>query len=105
MYLPTTVQEMKSRGWDRCDIIFITGDSYIDSPFIGVALLGRVLEACGYRVGIIAQPDVHSEKDITRLGEPALFWGVSGGSPPVDANAATTITPPAAITTAAPTGR
>ena len=45
MYLPTTVQEMKSRGWDRCDIIFITGDSYIDSPFIGVALLGRVLEA------------------------------------------------------------
>lgn len=80
MYLPTTVQEMKSRGWDRCDIIFITGDSYIDSPFIGVALLGRVLEACGYRVGIIAQPDVHSEKDITRLGEPALFWGVSGGS-------------------------
>ncbi|MCJ7623119.1 MAG: YgiQ family radical SAM protein, partial [Anaerolineaceae bacterium] len=55
-------------------------DSYIDSPYIGVSVIGRVLSNAGYRVGVIAQPDVHSEKDITRLGEPALFWGVTAGS-------------------------
>jgi len=71
---------MKLLGWDRPDIILVSGDSYIDSPFIGVAVIGRVLAKAGFKVGIIAQPDVNSNKDIMRLGEPRLFWGVSGGS-------------------------
>jgi uncharacterized radical SAM protein YgiQ len=79
-FLPTTPQEMKSRGWDKLDVILVSGDSYIDSPFVGAAVIGRVLENAGYRVGIIAQPDTGSEEDITRLGEPRLFWGVTGGS-------------------------
>lgn len=80
MFLLTTRQEMEQLGWDRLDVILITGDSYIDSPFMGIAVIGKVLSHTGYRVGVIAQPDVHSDKDIRRLGEPKLFWGVSGGS-------------------------
>jgi uncharacterized radical SAM protein YgiQ len=79
MFLPTTRDELNSLKWDRPDIILVTGDSYIDSPFIGIAVIGKVLADAGYRVAVIAQPDVHSDKDITRLGEPRLFWGVSGG--------------------------
>ena len=79
-YLPTTPEELHQRGWDALDVILVTGDSYIDSPFIGAAVIGRVLEAAGYRVGIIAQPDITSPQDITRLGEPRLWWGVTGGS-------------------------
>ncbi len=79
-FLPTTPEELRQRGWDTLDVILITGDSYIDSPFIGVAVIGRVLEKAGFRVGIIAQPDTRSPADITRLGEPGLFWGVTGGS-------------------------
>jgi uncharacterized radical SAM protein YgiQ len=67
-------------GWDRCDVILISGDAYIDSPFIGVAVVGRMLQKLGYKVGIIGQPDVQSDTDIKRLGEPRLYWGVSGGS-------------------------
>ncbi len=80
MFLPTTRQEMGQLGWDRLDIILVSGDSYIDSPFIGAAVIGRVLQRAGYRVGIIAQPDIQSDRDIGRLGEPQLFWGVTGGS-------------------------
>ncbi|HAV10820.1 MAG TPA: YgiQ family radical SAM protein [Dehalococcoidia bacterium] len=80
MFLPTTRQEMNNLGWEQPDIILVTGDSYIDSPFIGVAVIGKMLIHAGYRVAIIAQPDIHSDKDICRLGEPRLFWGVSGGS-------------------------
>jgi uncharacterized radical SAM protein YgiQ len=80
MFLPTTRDEMNSLKWDMLDVILVTGDSYIDSPFIGIAVIGKVLADAGYRVGVIAQPDIHSEKDIIRLGEPHLFWGVSGGS-------------------------
>jgi len=80
MFLPTTRAEMKAREWDQLDVILVTGDAYIDSPFIGVAVIGHVLADVGYRVGVIAQPDIHSPDDITRLGEPTLFWGVSGGS-------------------------
>ncbi len=80
MFLPTTAAELKILGWSTLDIILITGDTYIDSPFIGTALIGKVLAAAGFRVGIIAQPAVDSDLDITRLGEPELFWGVSGGS-------------------------
>lgn len=79
-FLPTTKEEMQRRGWDQCDVILISGDAYIDSPFIGVAMVGRMLERMGYKVGIIGQPDVKSETDIKRLGEPRLYWGVSGGS-------------------------
>jgi uncharacterized radical SAM protein YgiQ len=80
MFLPTTKQELKKLGWDKPDIILVTGDAYIDSPFMGIALIGRVLADKGYKVGIIAQPDIDSDKDITRLGEPSLFWGISGGA-------------------------
>jgi uncharacterized radical SAM protein YgiQ len=79
-FLPTTREEMDALGWDQCDVILVSGDAYIDSPFIGVAVVGRMLEKLGYKVGILGQPDVKSDKDIKRLGEPRLFWGVSGGS-------------------------
>jgi len=80
MFLPTTREEMKKLSCDRLDVIIVTGDTYIDSPYIGAAVIGKVLQAAGYKVGIIAQPDIEGEKDITRLGKPALFWGVTAGS-------------------------
>jgi uncharacterized radical SAM protein YgiQ len=80
MFLPTTRKEMDKLGWNACDIILISGDAYIDSPFIGVAVVGRLLERAGYRVGIIGQPDINNPQDIMRLGEPTVYWGVSGGS-------------------------
>jgi len=79
-FLPTTRADMDARGWDYCDVILVSGDSYIDSPFIGVAMVGRMLERMGYKVGMIGQPDIKSSDDIMRLGEPRLYWGVSGGS-------------------------
>ena len=79
-FLPTTLEETKLLGWDDLEIILVSGDSYIDSPQIGVAVIGRVLAQAGYRVGIIAQPDVQNPGDIARLGEPTLFWGVTAGS-------------------------
>lgn len=79
MFLPTTPEEIKQLGWDSLDIILVSGDSYIDSPYMGVAVLGKLLQNAGYRVGVIAQPASDSAEDITRLGEPRLFWGVSGG--------------------------
>ncbi|MBN2549523.1 MAG: YgiQ family radical SAM protein [Anaerolineales bacterium] len=80
MFLPTTRIELDRLGWHPLDVILVTGDSYIDSPFIGTAVIGKLLVEAGYRVGVIAQPDIHSEQDITRLGEPRLFWGVTAGS-------------------------
>ncbi len=80
MFLPTTRKEMDHLGWTALDVILVTGDTYIDSPFIGVALIGKLLVRAGYRVGIIAQPQLNTDQDITRLGEPLLFWGISGGS-------------------------
>lgn len=79
-FLPTTAKELKELGWDKCDVILISGDAYVDSPYIGVAVVGRILQSIGFRVGIIAQPELKSDIDIKRLGEPRLFWGVSGGS-------------------------
>jgi uncharacterized radical SAM protein YgiQ len=79
MFLPTTKAEVKALGWDKLDVILLTGDAYIDSPFVGVAMIGKVLLNAGYRVGIIAQPEVKSDIDITRLGEPSLFWGITSG--------------------------
>lgn len=80
MFLPTTQAELAKLGWDQLDVILITGDTYIDSPYIGAAVIGKVLSHAGYRVGIIAQPDLETATDISRLGEPLLFWGVTSGS-------------------------
>ena len=79
MFLPTTENELKALGWTSPDVILVTGDTYVDSPFIGVAVIGKVLIDAGYTVGIIAQPDISSGKDIGRLGEPTLFWGITSG--------------------------
>jgi uncharacterized radical SAM protein YgiQ len=79
-FLPTTREDLKRLGWNQLDIIIVSGDSYIDSPYIGAAVIGRVLSDAGFKVGIIAQPDVKSETDIKRLGLPRLFWGVATGS-------------------------
>lgn len=79
LFLPTTVEELARLGWKDLDVILVTGDAYIDSPHIGVSVIGKVLLHAGYKVGIIAQPDVHGSEDIVRLGEPALFWGVTSG--------------------------
>ncbi len=80
MFLPTTKEELIQRGWQQPDVILVTGDSYIDSPFIGAAVIGRTLEKAGFSVGIIAQPEMNSPGDITRLGEPRLFWGITAGA-------------------------
>jgi len=71
---------MAALGWEQCDIIIVTGDAYVDHPSFGMAIIGRVLEAQGFKVGIIAQPDWHSTKDFEALGAPRLFFGVTGGN-------------------------
>lgn len=78
--LPMSREEMDALGWDSCDVILVTGDAYVDHPSFGMAVIGRVLEAQGFRVGIIAQPDWTSAKDFQRLGKPNLFFGVTGGN-------------------------
>jgi uncharacterized radical SAM protein YgiQ len=79
-FLPMSRAEMDVLGWDACDIILVTGDAYVDLPSFGMALIGRLLEAHGFRVGIIAQPDWHSSEDFAALGRPTLFWGVTAGN-------------------------
>jgi uncharacterized radical SAM protein YgiQ len=71
---------MDALGWERCDIIIVTGDAYVDHPSFGMAIIGRVLEALGFKVGIIAQPDWHGTRDFEALGKPRLFFGVTGGN-------------------------
>ncbi|MGZ8225473.1 MAG: YgiQ family radical SAM protein [Methylococcaceae bacterium] len=78
--LPMTRAEMDELGWDSCDVILVTGDAYIDHPSFGMALIGRLLEAQGFRVGIISQPDWTSAADFKQLGRPNLFFGVTGGN-------------------------
>jgi uncharacterized radical SAM protein YgiQ len=78
--LPTTAAEMKQRGWDAVDVVFVTGDAYIDHPSFAMAILGRILDAAGFRVGILSQPDWHSAEDWTRFGRPRLFFAVSAGN-------------------------
>ena len=72
--------EMDARGWDSLDVLLITGDAYVDHPSFGAAMIGRVLEAEGYRVGIIAQPDWRHRKAIEVMGRPRLFCGVTAGN-------------------------
>lgn len=79
-FLPMSRAEMDVLGWDSCDVILVTGDAYVDHPSFGMALVGRLLEAQGFRVGIISQPDWRSAEDFKRLGKPNLFWGVTAGN-------------------------
>ena len=79
-FLPTTRKEMDQLGWDSCDIVLVTGDAYVDHPSFGMAVVGRVLEAQGFRVGIIAQPDWTSVEDFQKLGQPNLYYGVAAGN-------------------------
>src|ERR1041384_132272 len=78
--LPMTMAEAKRRGWDELDVVFITGDAYIDHPSFAMAILGRVLEADGFRVGIVSQPDWKKVDDWRRLGRPRLFYAISAGN-------------------------
>ncbi|MCW3147203.1 YgiQ family radical SAM protein [Stutzerimonas stutzeri] len=79
-FLPMSREEMDQLGWDSCDIIIVTGDAYVDHPSFGMAIIGRLLEAQGFRVGIISQPDWQSKDDFMKLGEPNLFFGVAAGN-------------------------
>src|SRR5262247_4169866 len=79
-FLPMSRAEMEQLGWDSCDIIIVTGDAYVDHPSFGMAVIGRVLEAQGFRVGIIAQPDWQSAEPFKALGKPNLFFGVTAGN-------------------------
>lgn len=79
-FLPVNAREMKQLGWDQCDVIIVTGDAYIDHPSFGMAVIGRVLERHGFRVGIISQPDWRNKSDFEVLGKPRLFFGVTAGN-------------------------
>jgi uncharacterized radical SAM protein YgiQ len=79
-FLPMSRAEMDKLGWDTCDVILITGDAYIDHPSFGMALVGRLLEAQGFRVGIISQPDWHSAEAFRALGKPNLYFGITAGN-------------------------
>ncbi len=79
-FLPMNRAEMDKLGWDSCDIIIVTGDAYVDHPSFGMAVIGRMLESQGFRVGIIAQPDWQSADAFKALGKPNLFWGVTSGN-------------------------
>jgi len=79
-FLPVNRAEMDALGWDACDIVLVTGDAYVDHPSFGMALVGRLLESHGFRVGILAQPDWRSKDPFRALGEPTLFFGVTAGN-------------------------
>src|SRR5829696_140530 len=77
---PTTAAEMRARGWDAVDVVFVTGDAYVDHPSFAMAILARVLEAAGFRVGMLSQPDWHSCEPWRTFGQPRLFFAVSAGN-------------------------
>ncbi|MDO6513379.1 YgiQ family radical SAM protein [Neptuniibacter sp. 2_MG-2023] len=79
-FLPTTREEMEQLGWDSCDVIIISGDAYVDHPSFGMAVMGRLLEAQGFRVGIITQPNWTSADDFKALGQPNLYFGITAGN-------------------------
>ncbi|GLX82002.1 YgiQ family radical SAM protein [Thalassotalea eurytherma] len=79
-FLPTSRKEMDELGWDSCDIVLVTGDAYVDHPSFGMAVIGRMLESQGFRVGIIAQPQWHSKDAFMALGKPNLYFGVTAGN-------------------------
>ena len=79
-FLPMTREQARDRGWDELDVVLVTGDAYVDHPAFGAAVIGRVLESQGYRVGIVSQPDWRKVDDFRRLGRPRLFWGITAGA-------------------------
>jgi uncharacterized radical SAM protein YgiQ len=79
-FLPMSRAEMRALGWEQCDVVLISGDAYVDHPSFGMAIVGRVLEAQGLRVGLIAQPDWHSADPMRALGRPRLFFGITAGN-------------------------
>jgi len=79
-FLPMSSEEMEALGWDSCDIILVTGDAYVDHPSFGMAVVGRVLEAQGFRVGILSQPDWRTADPFRALGKPNLFFGITAGN-------------------------
>jgi uncharacterized radical SAM protein YgiQ len=79
-YLPMSLEEMDNLGWDSCDVVIVSGDAYVDHPSFGMAIIGRVLEAQGFRVGILAQPDWQSAEPFAALGRPNLFFGITAGN-------------------------
>ncbi|MUJ18829.1 YgiQ family radical SAM protein [Aliivibrio fischeri] len=79
-FLPTSRKEMEQLGWDSCDIIIVTGDAYVDHPSFGMAIIGRLLESQGFRVGIIAQPKWDNKDAFMKLGKPNLFFGITAGN-------------------------
>lgn len=79
-FLPTSLDDMRKRGWDELDVILITGDAYVDHPSYGAAIIGRILERAGFRVGVIAQPDCNGLDDFRKLGRPKLFFGITSGN-------------------------
>src|ERR1700740_2655258 len=76
-FLPMSRAEMTALGWDACDIVLVTGDAYVDHPSFGMAIIGRLLESQGFRVGIIAQPDWTSAEAFAALGKPVLLFGIT----------------------------
>ena len=79
-FLPTTKKELELRGWDYVDIILFSADAYVDHPSFGAAVIGRTLEAAGFRVAIVPQPDWHGDyRDFKKLGRPRLFFGIAPG--------------------------
>src|SRR5262245_30057820 len=78
--LPMSRAEMEALGWESCDVILVTGDAYVDHPSFGMALIGRLLEAQGFRVGILSQPDWHDVEAFRALGGPNVMWGVTAGN-------------------------
>ena len=79
-FLPVNKQDMEARGWEQCDFVCVTGDAYVDHPSFGTAIITRVLEAAGFRVGVIAQPDFRDGRDVARLGRPRLGFLVNSGN-------------------------
>jgi uncharacterized radical SAM protein YgiQ len=79
-FLPMTREEMEALGWDSCDVVLVTGDAYVDHPSFGMAVIGRLLEAQGFRVGILSQPDWTKPDAFKALGAPNLFWGITAGN-------------------------
>src|ERR1700719_4088082 len=79
-FLPMSRAEMDQLGWDSCDVVIVTGYAYVDHPSFGMAIIGRVLEAQGFRVGMIAQPDWHSADAFAALGAPNLFFGITAAT-------------------------
>ena len=79
-FLPVTREEMLERGWDRVDFVYVSGDAYVDHPSFGMAIITRLLEANGYKVGVIAQPDWNDPESVAVFGEPRLAFLVSAGN-------------------------